>query len=155
MATYVYFFYIGIWGDFFFLTNNSFLVYSTHPKASSYQRKASGVEGTEVSGASSAEGMQKQETDGSRGSGESDAFSNSESSGACFWGAGKACGKSDRTGYWYGQGKGQDWLEESGLQFGSILCIGGDMRVPGASTGQNNPAGSLKGDPIGIPNRHC
>ena len=47
----------------------------------------------------------------------------------------KRAGRPDRTGHWFGQGEGQGWVEESGLQFGSILCVGGDMSAPGMSTG--------------------
>jgi len=54
--------------------------------------------------------------------------------------------------YRFGPGEDQGWVEESGLQFGSILCVGGDMRDPGISTGQNDPVGSLKGGQEGTSN---
>ena len=77
--------------------------------------KAQGVGETEVSGAPSAQGMQAQEADGSRGSGESDAFPDSEPSGTCLWGAGEAGGKPDCPSDWLGQGEGQGGVEESGV----------------------------------------
>ena len=117
--------------------------------------EAAGVEETRISGASSAEGMQAQEADGSRGPGESDAFPNPESSGTCLWGAGEAGGKADRTGHWFVQGEGQGWVEESGLQFGSILRVGWGMSAQGISTGQNDPVGSLKSDQKGSSDRLC
>ena len=49
--------------------------------------------------------------------------------------------------------KGQGGVEESGLQFGSILRVGWDMSAPGISTGQNDPPGSLKGDQKGDSDR--
>ena len=91
-------------------------------------------------------GCRHKTADGSRGSGESDAFPNPESCGTCLWGAGEAGGKADRTGHWSGPGEGQGWVEESGLQFGSILRGGGDMSPPSISTGQNDPVGSLTSD---------
>ena len=93
------------------------------------------AEATKLSGASSAQGMQAQEADGSRDAGESDAFPNSESCGTCLWGAGEAGGEADRMGHWSGPGHGQGWVEESGLQFGSILCVGWDMIALNMSTG--------------------
>ena len=101
----------------------------------SFGGKASVVEETKISGASSTQRMQAQETDGSRGSGESDAFPNPEPCGTRLWGAGQTSGKADCTGHWSGPGQSQDWIEESGLQFGSILCVGGDISAPSRSTG--------------------
>ena len=89
---------------------------------------------------SSAEGMQAQEADGSRGPGQSDAFPHPESCGTFLWGASETRGEVDRAGHWSGQGESQGWVEESGLQFGSILCVGLGMSAPGISAGQNNPA---------------
>lgn len=121
----------------------------------SFGGKAQGVEATEVSGASSAQGMQAQEADGSRGPRESDAFPNPESCGTCLWSSGETGGKADCAGHWSGQGESQSGIEESGLQFGSILCVGWDMSAPGISTGQNNPEGSLIGDQKGGSDRLC
>ncbi len=90
--------------------------------------------------------MQAQDTDGPRGSGEPNAFPNSESCGTRIWGSSQASGKADCTGHWPGPGQGQGWFEESGLQFGSLLRGGGDMSAPSISTGQNDPVGSLTSD---------
>jgi hypothetical protein len=117
--------------------------------------EAAGVEATEVSGASSAEGMQAQEADGSRGPRQSDAFSNPESCGTCLWDTGEAGGEADRPGDWSGKGNSQGRVEEFGLQLGSILRVGWDMSAPGISAGQNDPAGSLKGDQQGSSDRLC
>ena len=121
----------------------------------SFGGKIGGVEETKISGASSAKGMQAQDTDGPRGSGQSDAIPNPESSGACLWGPGEASGKADCTGHWSGSGQSQGWVEESGLQFGSILRVGGDMSIPSISTGRNNPVGSLTSDPKSGSDRFC
>ena len=67
-------------------------------------------------------------------------------SGTCLWSAGEAGGEIDCTGDWFGEGENKDWFEESGLQFGSILRVGGGMSAPGKPAGQNDPAGSLKVD---------
>ena len=40
---------------------------------------------------------------------------------------GEAGRKVDCAGDWSGQGESQGGVEESGLQFGSMLCVGGDM----------------------------
>ena len=40
-------------------------------------------------------------------------------------------GKVDCAGDWSGQSESQGGVEESGLQFGSILRVGGDMSAPG------------------------
>jgi hypothetical protein len=100
--------------------------------------KAQGVEATEVSGASSAQRVQTQETDGSRGSGESNAFPNSESRGTRLWGAGEAGREVDCTSHWSGPGQGQGWFEESGLRFGSILRVGGYISAPRITTEGND-----------------
>ena len=97
--------------------------------------EAAGVEETKIPGASSAQRMQAQETDGSRDPGQSKAFRDPESSGTRLWGAGETSGKADCTGHWSGPGQSQGWIEESGLQFGSILCVGGDISAPSRSTG--------------------
>src|SRR5512139_588510 len=113
------------------------------------------VEATKVSGASSAQGMQAQEADGSRGPGESDAFSNSESCGTHLWGSGEAGGKADCTGHWSGPGQSQGWFEESGLQFGSIRCIGGHVSAPSITPEENDPVGSPESDQKGSSDRFC
>lgn len=97
--------------------------------------EAEGVEETKVSGAPSAQRMQAQKTDGSGSPRQSNAFRNPESSGTCLRGAGEASGEPDRTGYWFDQGENQGGIEEPGLQFGSILCVGGDMSALSMSTG--------------------
>ena len=119
----------------------------------SFGGKAQGVEGAELSGASSAQRVQTQETDGPRGPGKSNAFSNSESCGTRLWGTGEAGREPDRPGHWAGQGEGQGWLEESGLQSGSILRVGGGMTAQSASGGQRNPIGSPEGDQNGRSDR--
>ena len=111
--------------------------------------EAQGVEATKVSGASSAQRMQVQETDGSRGPRESDAFPNPESCGTRLWGAGEAGGEADCTGHWSGPGQGQGWVEESGLQFGSILCVGGHVSALRITPVENDPVGSPKSDQKG------
>ena len=90
--------------------------------------------------------MQAQETDGSRAPGESDAFRNPESSGTCLWSAGEASREPDRSSDWFGQSESQGRVEESGLQFGSILRVGWGMSAQGISTGQNDSVGSPKSD---------
>ena len=121
----------------------------------SFGGEAERVEETEVSGASSAQRMQAQETDGSRGPGQSNAFGNPESSGTCLWGAGEAGGEPDRTSYWFGQGESQGRVEESGLQFGSILRVGGHVSAPRIATEENDPVGSPKSDQKGGSDRFC
>jgi hypothetical protein len=64
-------------------------------------------------------------------------------------------GKADRAGHWSGQGESQGWVEEPGLQLGSILCVGWDMSAQGISSGQNGPAGSQKGNQKGSSGRLC
>ncbi len=90
--------------------------------------------------------MQAQDTDGPRGSGEPNAFPNSESCGTRLWGSSQASGEVDGPSHWSDSGQDQDWFEESGLQFGSILRIGGDMSVRRISTGHNDPVGPPKTD---------
>ena len=68
--------------------------------------------------------MQAQETDATRGPGESNAFPDSESCGTRLWGPGEAGREPDRPGHRFDQGEGQGGPEESGLQFGSILRAG-------------------------------
>ena len=111
--------------------------------------EAQGVEATEVSGASSAQRMQVQETDGSRGPGESDAFPNPESCGTRLWGPSETGRRLDRPGHWSDQGESQGWVEKSGLQFGSILCVGGHVSALRITPVENDPVGSPKSDQKG------
>ena len=99
--------------------------------------------------------MQAQDTDGPRGSGEPNAFPNSESCGTRLWGTSEASRKPDRPGHWSVSGQDQDWFEESGLQLGPILRVGGDMSAPSISTGQHDPVGSLASAPNSGSDRFC
>ena len=76
--------------------------------------------------------------------GESDTISDSESGGTCVWGAGDAGGGSDHSNDWVDPGEGEDWIEEFGLQFGSILCAAGGLNSRGAPNGQRGPEESLE-----------
>ena len=59
--------------------------------------------------------------------GESNAIADSESGGTCLWGASDASGGSDPANNWVDPSEGEDWVEEFGLQFGSILCAAGGL----------------------------
>ena len=68
--------------------------------------------------------------------GESDTIADSESGGTCLWGAGHAGGGPDHPNDWVDPSKGEDWVEEFGLQLGSILCAAGGIVSRGTSKGQ-------------------
>ena len=55
----------------------------------------------------------------------------------------------------FGEGKSQGGLEESGFQYGSILCVGGGVSAPRISTEYTDPAGSLKSHQKGSSDRFC
>ena len=75
--------------------------------------------------------------------GESDAIADSESGGTCVWGTGDARGEPDHPNNWVDPGEGQDWVEEFGLQFGSILYAAGGLISRGAPKGQKGPTESI------------
>ncbi len=75
--------------------------------------------------------------------GESDAIANSESGGACLWSTGDAGGGPDPPNDWVDPSEGEDWVEEFGLQLGSILCVAGGIVSRGAPKGQKCPIESI------------
>ena len=75
--------------------------------------------------------------------GESDAIADSESGGACLWGAGNAGRGPDHPNDWVDPSEGEDWVEEFGLQFGSILCAAGGIVSQGRPRGQKGPTESI------------
>ena len=75
--------------------------------------------------------------------GESDAIADSESGGTCLWGTGDASGGLDHPNDWVDSSKGEDWVEEFGLQFGSILCAARGIVSRGAQKGQKGPTESI------------
>ena len=75
--------------------------------------------------------------------GKSDTISDSESGGTCVWGAGDASRGFDSPDDWVDPGEGEDWVEEFGLQFGSILCAAGGIVSRGAPKGQKGPTESI------------
>ena len=75
--------------------------------------------------------------------GESDAIADSESGGTCLWGAGNAGGGPDHPNDWVDPGEGEGWVEESGLQFGSILCAAGGIVSRGRPNGQKRSIESI------------
>ena len=99
----------------------------------SFGGEAQGVEEAEISGTSSAQGVQAQAVDATGGSRESDTVPYPEPSGTRLWGSGETGRGPDRPGDWAAAGESQDWLEESGLQLGSILHVGCGMSVPSMS----------------------
>ena len=75
--------------------------------------------------------------------GKSDAITDSESGGTYLWGTGDAGGEPDNPNDWIDSGEGEDWVEEFGLQFGSILCAAGGIVSRGAPKGQKCPTESI------------
>ena len=67
--------------------------------------------------------------------GESDAIEDSEPCGTYLWGTGDAGGGPDHPNDWVDPSESEDWAEEFGLQFGSILCAAGGIVSRGKSKG--------------------
>src|SRR5512139_2495178 len=97
--------------------------------------------------------MQAQETDRSGDPGEPNAIPYPESCGTRLWGPSEAGREPDRPGHWAGQGEGQGWFAESGLQCGSILRVGRGISAPSTSGEQKGPIGLPEGGPNGSSDR--
>ena len=72
-----------------------------------------------------------------------DAIADSKSGRTCFWGTGDAGGEPDHPNDWVDPGEGEDWVEEFGLQLGSILCIAESLKARSTPQGQRGPKGLL------------